>query len=341
MSDDEFDPVRARALEVVFEQLPHTTRRGRALRRSLEESHREVVVRWAATAFVAVAVLFGVIAVLQVTQRQPPVGGSRLLPSPVSTPAPTITVDGRELRYAGVVPWRNAVRATADSRELTIAGDGDAVHGADPVCGGTDAQRVQVSETATSIRIRVLGYATPDKFTMSACTAAGHATTAHTVQLTEPVGGRLLIDLSNQSRHAVLTDADVPKASRVPAGFVDLGATWDDRFESVTRTYALRGGVKSGTEHFELEIGLNSTFPPLDHPYWIAGPRTVVDGETAAVWRHSDIYNANTLIEWRHGPLTYRLTTFGTPARHPTEKQAVEAAQSVPLDSQPLPAVTP
>lgn len=341
MSDNEFDPVRARALEVMFEELPHAPRRGQAVTRSLGESHREVVMRRIATAVVAVAVLVGVVAVLQTTQHRPPAGGSRLLPSPLPTPAPTITVDGQALRYAGVVPWRNAVRATVESRELTIAGDGDAVHGAGPVCGGTDAQRLQILEAATSIQIRVLGYATPDKLATRVCMGVGHAATEHTVQLMKPVGGRPLIDLSNQSRHAVLTDAEVPKASRVPAGFVDFGATWDDRFRSVSRTYALSGAKRSGTEHFDLEIGLSSTFSSLDHPYWTAGPATIVDGEKAAVWRHSDIYNANTLIEWRHGSLTYRLTTFGTPDRHLTEEQAVEAAQSVPLDSQPLPAVTP
>ncbi|GAA2751823.1 hypothetical protein [Amnibacterium kyonggiense] len=340
MSDDEFDSVRARALEAVFEELPRAAHPGRAAVRSRREVHREVVVRRVATAVVAAAVLVGVVAVLQVTQRQPPAGGSRVLPSPVSTPAPSITVDGHALRYAGVVPWRDAVQATEDSREVTLAGDGDAVHGADPICGGTDAQRVQVLETATSIQIRVLGYATPDKFAISDCAGVGHAATEHTVQLKAPVGERPLIDLSNQSRHAVLTDSDVPKASRVPAGFVDRGATWDDRFQSVSRSYVLRGGAGSGAEHFDLEIGIDSTFSPLDHPYWAAGPATVVAGQTAAVWRHSDIYNANTLIEWRDGSLTYRLTTFGTPAHHLTEQQAVDAAQSVSLDRQPLPAVT-
>ncbi|WP_375401547.1 hypothetical protein [uncultured Amnibacterium sp.] len=341
MSEDEFDPVRAKALEQAFEELPRRSGVRHGVAQRGLRPHRDVVVRRVATAFVAITVLIAAVAVLQVAQRRSSTGGSKALPGPVSTPAPTITAGGAALRYAGVVPWRNAVRATEDSRELTIAGDGDAVHGREFVCGGTDAQRVQVHETATSIEILVLGYAAPKEFEAGDCIGVGHATTAHTVHLKAPVGARAIVDMSNRTKHSVLTDADVPKAGYVPAGYVDLGATWDDRFPGVTRTYASRPATGSGTEHFTLEIGFDGIFDALDHPYWTKGPTTAVRGAAATVWRHSDMYNVNTLIEWHRGSLIYRLTTFGTPTQHLTEQQAVAIARSVAPDTHRLPAITP
>ncbi len=92
---------------------------------------------------------------------------------------------------------------------------------------------------------------------------------AVTVELDAPLGKRQLVDAADGRRHSVLAASTVPRASYVPAGFTDRGASWSEAtgIESFGREYTNSKG--------EFRIA-RKPYDVLSDSYFEApGPQTV------------------------------------------------------------------
>lgn len=177
-------------------RLAHTGTRRRA--------NRDLAARVAVAGLVVIAVAASVGVGMQLLRPadRPIIAAPTAAPTPAApSPAPSISVDGSPVPYAGAVPFAGVTASDRAATRLGIAADGDLIHSLFGTCG-LPAERVQVTETTTTVGILVAGYADPLP-AGEVCAAVGHTPQPLIVRLSSPIGDRTVIDEATGERRAV------------------------------------------------------------------------------------------------------------------------------------------
>lgn len=253
------------------------------------------------------------------------------------TPPAAITVDGSEVPYVGTVPWSDAVAPSSASTTLTIYADGDQI--GHEVCG-LPTERVEVHQDAQTVQVLVAGYAHPLP-AGTACSGVGHLPQPLTVHLTEPLGGRRVVDASTNTTRRVLAAFSVPTLAGVPTGFAQFPVTWDEKTGEVNRNW--RTAPLSSSSMFSLitltraSAGVIESHDGPPTPTNPDGPNGTlvasavpVAGGAARVWDHTDRYQHIVTVRWTTPDgLEHQLLTSTPPGGSLGVPQAEALARSV------------
>ena len=315
---------------------PSAVRRINDLAGRLQADTRRPRLSWlmptAAAVTVAATLIVTVLAVNQVRGPAPagqaPTGTES---GPVRQPAtagvaPSITVDGKTIPYAGSIPWANAVADPTDPRVLYVEAQGDNLKGVQ-VCGAP-IQRVQITQTTSTVTLLVAGYATPLP-AGTACGGVGHAPVRQKIELAAPLAGRPLLDAATDKTHPVLDPATVPTAHHVPSGFVQQPLGWEEGTGLASRVWSSSLDPSGSTLSIEYgsRLAIESQIPAPDGPTWAP---VQVGSQTAAVWHTRSQYQDRYSLQWNvDASHSIRMTTNSPPGTPLTETEVLAIARSI------------
>ena len=239
---------------------------------------------------------------------------------PSGTIAPTVQVSGRAVPYAGLQRWSVASVPSRASTRLTVFAVGSDTGGGP--CG-PPILRLRAEESATSVRIFVMGYQRPSG-EATACPAIGYGPSAQPVRLRRPIGDRTVIDASTGKRHALLVGSDYPGLVAVPSGFVR--APLSDGWGNHATTTAW-------SDHGELALWLVTSTPAASResgPYGAIVRQLDIRGTPATVYRTGDGRSGQMTVAWTpNHRQTITLRLDNTERTRWTVDQAITTARAV------------
>ncbi|HEU5271768.1 MAG TPA: hypothetical protein VFU36_17735 [Jatrophihabitans sp.] len=214
--------------------------------------------------------------------------------------------DQRPGSLLATVYWDGPV-LLPDGRSIQVSAD--VMHLPDYCVGaGLPALRPTVSETATSVTIRVRAYR-PDQAPPSAdaCAASGHEPVPVIARLRQPLGRRTLMDANGRSV-PVLDAATVPTPHYLPAGYRQIALGGSPATGSF-RNYERFPRPADGSELVLHIDQLRSPFHPLFEEQELA--RGTVLGHPARVVQSGGKVAVQRCVTWSDQPYVWSVCSFG------------------------------
>ncbi len=237
----------------------------------------------------------------------------------------SFSVDGRQLRFAGPVPWANAVLCSPAGRSVTV----DALVSSmtnKPFCGVPEIRAVTTT-SGEHLAVQLNAYATPS--TSHACPTVGYPDPHVLVHLGHTLTEPSLVDATTGGAHRVLDPSTIPAIHAAIAHCNATELTWDEDTDIATRLYT--GEPDSPADcRVSLQSGPRSAIDNLPTPRGRVDSQERVGAAVADGWLYADLHNHMWTFQWSPTPsLSIRLTVNTAPLYAFTHQQMRALADSV------------